>query len=384
MTSRDRVLAALRHKEPDRVPFDLGSTPTTGLHRDTYYNLKSYLGGVEGGQGVQVCEILQQEACVDEEILQKLKVDTRSIFLANAPDYWNLSVEEEDKYITFTDPFGVKWVQPKFHGLYFDMQRHPLAGTITTSDIEKLPLPDPRDLVGPVAKEVKRLSQETNSAIVLLPNDAGILERAEWVRGFKGLFIDLIANPSLACSLLDKLTAFHIEYWDMILNEVGELVQVVVEQDDLGTQDRTLISPDTYRKIIKPRHKEIFQFIKKKAPNAYVFLHSDGSIYDLIPDLIDAGVDILNPIQPSAANMDPKRLKKEFGGEITFWGGGVDTQNVLPNGTPSQVKDDVKKRIDALAPGGGFVFAAVHNIQPDVPPENIMAMWEALQEYGKY
>jgi len=139
-----------------------------------------------------------------------------------------------------------------------------------------------------------------------------------------------------------------------------------------------------YRKYIKPGHKKIFSFIKGKAPHIHIHFHSCGSVYDFIPDLIDAGIDSLNPVQVSAAKMDTKRLKKEFGDVLTFWGGGVDTQRILPRGTPNEVKDEVKRRIDDLAPGGGFVFNTVHNIQADVPPENIMAMWEALQEYGIY
>ena len=160
---------------------------------------------------------------------------------------------------------------------------------------------------------------------------------------------------------------------------------MVVEADDLGTQERPLISPDLYRKRIKPRHRRIFETIRKaSAHKVFIFFHSCGSIRELIGDLIEIGVDALNPVQVSAKGMDTKRLKAEFGGELCFWGGGVDTQRVLPYGSPRQVKDEVRRRIEDLAPGGGFVFSAVHNIQADVPPENIMAMWEALQEYGVY
>ena len=154
--------------------------------------------------------------------------------------------------------------------------------------------------------------------------------------------------------------------------------------DDLGTQGGPLISPDMYRRLIKPRQQELFSFIKKKAPHAKIFFHSCGSVYHFIGDLIEAGVDILNPVQVAAADMDSKRLKKEFGNDVVFWGGGVDTQRVLPYGTPQEVRDEVKRRLDDLAPSGGFVFATVHNIQGDVPPENIVAMWETLQEYGSY
>jgi uroporphyrinogen decarboxylase len=168
------------------------------------------------------------------------------------------------------------------------------------------------------------------------------------------------------------------------LEEVGDLVDVAVEYDDLGWQSGLLVSAEMYRRYVKPRHKELFNFIKARS-HAAVFLHTCGAVYELIPDFIETGVDILNPLQVSAAGMgDTRRLKQEFGDKLTFWGGGVDTQGVLPGGTPEEVKDEVKRRIADLAPGGGFVFSAVHNIQPDVPPENTMAMWEAWKEYGAY
>ena len=171
----------------------------------------------------------------------------------------------------------------------------------------------------------------------------------------------------------------------MALEEIGDLIDIIVQEDDLGQQDRPLMSPQMYRELIKPRHKRIFKYLNENTnEDTYLFLHSDGSIYDLMPDLIEIGVDILNPIQVGAAKMDPQNLKKEFGDQITFWGGGVDTQGVLSFGSPDEVREDVKRRIETFAPGGGYVFATIHNIQPEVPAENIVAMWETLQEFGKY
>ncbi len=230
-------------------------------------------------------------------------------------------------------------------------------------------------------EEIEKLS---DWAIVLTGPGEGLFERSLWMRGFERFYIDLIRDPPLANSLLDKLTDFRIKFWELLLDEIGDLVHVVVEADDLATQNSLMISPEIYRRYLKPQHKRVFSFIKEKAPHVYIFLHSCGAIYDLIPDLIEVGVDILNPVQVSAAKMDTKKLKKEFGDVLTFWGGGIDTQEVLPKGTPDEVKEEVKRRIDDLAPGGGFIFAAVHNIQADVPPENIIAMWEALQESGNY
>jgi uroporphyrinogen decarboxylase len=188
----------------------------------------------------------------------------------------------------------------------------------------------------------------------------------------------------MAEAILDITFRFRLAYWSKALEEVGDLVDVVVEYDDLGSNTSLLISPQMYRKYLKPLHKALFEFIKSHS-RASIFLHSCGAVYPLIPDFIEAGIDILNPIQVSATDMgDGKKLKQEFGKDITFWGGGVNTQSILPRGTTKEVKEDVRRRIGEFAPGGGYVFAAVHNIQPDVPPENIIAMLEAWKEFGKY
>jgi uroporphyrinogen decarboxylase len=164
---------------------------------------------------------------------------------------------------------------------------------------------------------------------------------------------------------------------------VGDLADVVIEADDLAGQNSLLMSPQTYRTLIRPRHQRLFSFVKELAP-VKLFFHSCGAVRPLIGDFVDAGIDILNPVQISSAGMDLRELKREFGRDLAFWGGGVDTQRVLGTGTPEEVKADVRRNIDALAPGDGFVFAAVHDIQADVPPENVMAMWEAWQAYGAY
>lgn len=384
MTGRERLMTTLRHQEPDRVPFDLGGTVDTGIHNEAYRHLVKLLG-FETNQ-ISICEHLQQIAFVEPLIKDRLKIDTTGIFLTSASKVWDIRPQEEEKYWTFVDPFGVKWGMPKNKGLYFDILQHPLAGTVTLDDILKWPFPDPADpqFINALAQAVETAKSSSN-AIVLAACDAGVLERALWLRGFKDFFSDLLVRPSLALALLDRLTEAHIVYWEAILPLVGNAVQVVVEADDLGMQDRLLISPDLYREKIKPRHRRIFRTIQKMTTQeVHIFFHSCGSIKELIVDFIEIGVNILNPIQVSSKNMNTIDLKREFGDALSFWGGGVDTQHVLPHGSPQQVKDEVQRRIEDLAPGGGFVFSAVHNIQADVPPENIMAMWEALQEYGVY
>ena len=380
MNSREKVLAALWHKEPDCIPFDLGSTGITGIHKLAYHNLLSYLRIKE--PETQIIDIITQSVSVDEDLLQRFDVATRGVRPRHSSN-WSLRIQEDNKYKYFWDEYGIKWAMPKEGGLYYDMTYYPLK-SVTIGEIEAYPWPDPQDpaRVAGLREEVEKLTGDY--AIVLTGPGEGLFERSLWMRGFKGFYVDLIRDPSLAVSLLDQLTDFRIRFWDLLLDEVGDLAHVVVEADDLATQTGPMISPALYRRYIKPRHKRVFSFIKEKAPHVYIFLHSCGAVYNLIPDLIEVGVDILNPVQVSAAKMDTKQLKKEFGDALSFWGGGIDTQRVLPRGTTDEVRSEVKRRIDDLAPGGGFIFAAVHNIQPDVPPENIIAMWEALQEYGVY
>ena len=195
--------------------------------------------------------------------------------------------------------------------------------------------------------------------------------------------MDLAGDAEFAGYLLDRLLEANLQVLEQVLGVVKDHVQIIMTGDDLGTQESTQMSPDLYRKVVKPRHKKLYQYIKEHS-NAYLFLHSCGAIYEFIPDFIEMGVDILNPVQISAKGMEPKRLKKAFGKDITFWGGGCDTQKILPFGTPKEIEEEVKRRIGEFAPGGGFVFAPVHNIQVGVPPENMVALYEAARKYGKY
>ena len=387
MNSEQRVKLALQHKEPDRIPFDLGSGGITGIILGAYRKLLLYLGiqkenctnFVPTWGGVQ-----WQLAKIDENVLERLKVDIRGLS-PNPPSSWKLLIQEERNYKYFTDEWGIKWRMPKKGGHYYDVYQSPLQGKISQEDIDRYPWPsfeDPTIITG--LKEMGEKFKQKSKAIVADRMGGGFFEFSFTMRGFENFYLDLASNPSLACYLMDKLLEIRMAYWEIFLKHLGEYCLVVGEADDLGVQETTMISPEMYRKYVKPRHKKLFSHIKKLAPHCYIFLHSCGSVYDIIPDLIEVGVDILNPVQVSAVKMDTRKLKKEFGRDLTFWGGGVDTQHILPRGTPQQVKDEVKRRIDDLAPGGGFVFATVHNIQSDVPPENIMAMWEALQEYGVY
>ncbi len=211
------------------------------------------------------------------------------------------------------------------------------------------------------------------------------------LRGMENFLCDVLSDPDSAKLVLDKFTELKMRFWEKALDKLADVVDVVVENDDYGTQDRLLIPPETFRSLMKPRLQEILALIKRKfrekknpGERGWIFFHSCGNIRPILPDFIEIGVDILNPVHLNATGMEPGPLKKDFGSEITFWGGGVETQSILPRGTPEAVKENVKRNLSALMPDGGFVFNTVHNIQAEVPPENIEAMWETLQQYGKY
>lgn len=381
MTSRDRVLSALAHREPDHVPLDIGGSDVTGIHRDAYRRLARFLGLHDD---VHLYHRVQQLALPSDEMLQSLEVDVRPL-VAQPSDRWELVIDDTRTHQTFVDEWGVEWAMPKAGGLYFDMVGHPLRAVSDASELTNRNWPD-----GANKARFRGLRQQAEQlaahglALTLAPAYGGILESAAWLRGYENFYMDLIRNPVLIEAILNATLRFHIDFWRAALEQVGDLLDVAVEYDDLGWQWGLLISEEMYRRYVKPRHKELFEFIKAHS-RAAIFLHSCGAVYDLIPDFIDTGVDILNPVQVSAAGMGKTRqLKEEFGNDLVFWGGGVDTQAILPRGSAEAVREEVKLRIGDLAPGGGFVFAAVHNIQPDVPPENIMAMWEAWQEYGSY
>jgi uroporphyrinogen decarboxylase len=265
------------------------------------------------------------------------------------------------------------------------MYHHPLKG-ISADDVEKTRWPNPLDpaRVKGLKEDAKKIQEAGFPVMMGNPFGAGVFEMVLWLQGFEDGFTNLIADRRLTHKLLDKMMDLKLKFWDLYLTEVGEYVDVVIDGDDVGIQESPMLSRAMYREYVLPRVKTIYSFIKKKAPNVFIFFHSCGSIYDILPDILETGADILNPVQVSAAKMDTARLKKEFGDRLVFWGGGADTQEILPHGTPHEVKEEVRRRIGDLAPGGGFVFNTVHNIQHDVPPENIIAMWEAVREYGKY
>ena len=197
--------------------------------------------------------------------------------------------------------------------------------------------------------------------------------------------MDLAVNPSIACKIMDKIVELKIKFYEEASKKIGKYIQFIREGDDIAGQKNLLISLKMYSEYIKPRHKKLFEAQKKYFPQPFfIFFHSDGAIYKIIPDFIEIGVEILNPVQITDKGITLEKLKKEFGKYLSFWGGGIDTQRILPRGDIHQVKEDVKKRIEILGKNGGFIFSTIHNIQDDVPPENIIAMVETLKEHWKY
>jgi len=386
MTSYERVKAALEHKEADRIPFDLGGSVLTGINRHAYTALVDYLGLPK--RELRLVDAMQQLARVDDDVLARLGVDVACVD-PSAPEGPTLARPPvlEGEYWRMVDEWGISWKMPVKGGHYFDMTDQPLKDMDDARDLDGFPWPDPVQAArfATIKERADRAVFTDKKAYILGRQYAGIWETALWMCGFEKFFADMMVNEDFAHALMRKVTDLKKQYWAKALETVGDNVLIVSEADDLATQNSLLCSPDLYRKMVHPYHKELFGFIKNKAPNrVHIFYHSCGAVKPLIPMLIEEGVDILNPVQVSAEGMDTKALKREFGKDLTFWGGGVDTQHVLPFGTPAEVRDEVKRRVDDLAPGGGFVFAAVHNVQSDVPPQNYMAMWDAYREFGVY
>jgi uroporphyrinogen decarboxylase len=383
MTSKKRVLATLNHNEPDRVPFDLSSTLVTGIHWKAYERLRDRLGLPK--KKVELFDLVQGLGRVHDDVLAALEVDTRGV-LAGNPLGWELSLDETPEYEQFRDVWGVTWRRPKPHGLYFDMVKHPLQGC-TLEDAKRYKWPNPRDehrLQG--MKEEAATLAKTDCLVVLggVGMTVGLLQTFQWLLGFEDSFCALGGDARLTDYIVQKLAELDIEFWEWAIPYLGDDVKVVLYADDFGIQTGPVFSYETFKRFFKPWYSKIFSVIKKQKADLFIFFHTCGSSRYIVPDLIESGVDILNPVQFTSKDMDAALLKRDFGKDVTFWGGGIDTQYTLPRGTPAQVKDEVRRRVEDFAPGGGFVFSTVHNIQADVPAENIVAMWEALQKYGRY
>ena len=383
MTPRDRLMTALDHREPDRVPFDLGTTFVTGITKGAYASLLAAMGEPDRPEP-PLFDIVQQLVVPEQDILDRLGVDTTAL-ARHLPGRPPFNARGDERYLMFDDAWGISWRMPRDGGLYYDMFQHPLAGK-TIDDARAYPWPDPvRGFDRKAVRELARTLHETTDKGLIAPGfGSGILELVLWLQGFDQGYMNLLADRQLACYLLDRVTDIKMAYAEVMLEAAGEYCQVFYGGDDVGHQTCPAIRPEMFRELLLPRYKRYHEFIKIKAPHIKVFFHTCGAVYPLLPLLVESGIDILNPVQVNAAEMgDTARLKREFGRDLVFWGG-IDTQHVMPHGTPEEVRAEVKRRLHDLAPGGGYVLNTVHNIQADVPGRNVLAMVEAAHAFGAY
>ena len=414
MKSRERVKMSINHKQVDRVPIDLGSMRSTGIATIAYNNLRKKLGITKGL--AKMYDFIQQLAYPEKEIRDLFHVDVidaGQAFLNNdsewrkwtlndgskclIPKYLNVEIDKEgtvllknnDNFILGKKPKSSLYVDQSYW-VYKDLPKIP--NTFNDKDLVKQlwAIPSPPWYLNIFndndyklfINNIKKLHDETDYAIMLSVG-CNLFETGNFLRGMENFLSDIYLDKNGTKRLIDKLVEGNMIFLDRVLKGVGEYVDLLQFGDDLGLQNGPFMSPDVFKEIFKPRYKKMWDFVHNNS-NCKVFLHSCGSVYELLPHLIDAGVDVLNPVQTTTVNMEPERLKKEFGKYITFWGGGCNTQGVLPNKTPTEVKEDVKRRIEIFSKGGGFVFNQIHNILADVKPENVIAMLEAAYEYGKY
>jgi uroporphyrinogen decarboxylase len=382
MTSRQRMLRALDHQIPDRVPIDLGGNQT-GIHKFAYQALVKHLGLDEP---LVIMDAVQQLAQPSEAVLQRFHVDTRYIAAGAAADFKG-RIEKRTRngrlWHDLTDEFGIPWSMPDDQPYYMDISHHPLA-TATIDDIRQYPFPkgdDPGRFVG-LRQRAEELRRETPYAVV--SGISGVVYEICWyMRGLEQWFMDLLSQPEFCEALLDQTLKFWMDWFRVFLDEVGDLVDVIMIGDDLAGQKGPLFRPDVYRQIVQPRHRQLVKYIRSRT-QAKIWYHTCGACTSYIPDLICNGIDILNPVQISATGMNPATLKPQFGRQLTFGGGAIDAQHVLPTASPERVREDVRRNLELWKPGGGYVFNNVHNIQAGVPPENVVALYDAAYEFGFY
>ncbi len=399
MNSRERVLTALAHKEPDRVPIDFGGMRSTGIMAIAYNKLKAHLG-ITGGE-TRLYDTMQQLALPEQPVLDRFHVDVIDTLnqLGRFPEEWKdwtlpdgspakapldfITAKQNGQTVTL-DKTGRAIRRMPDGCLYFEFCYWPLAEAETFADIDRLFHMKPitaQDLVETKAR-AKWLYENTDYAL-MLGFGGNILEGGQEAFGWERFMTEVALNTELVEYALDKMVEVYMENLRVYLSELGPYIQLIQMGDDLGTQTAPMLSPNLYRRVVKPRHAKQYRFIRENS-DVHVFLHACGSCYDIMGDLVDEGVEALNPVQTSATGMEPRRLKKEFGDKLTFWGGGCDTQFVLPNATPAEIDAHVKERIEILAPGGGFVFTQIHNVQSNIPPENVVAVYDAAIKYGGY
>ena len=386
MNSKERILKALNFEESDRLPCDIGATTVSSITKTAFENAMAYKGKEALFDDMNDYDPIQQIVQPVHGIREELGIDTHRIGAQRLAGPEHTPIHKENGLYKLTDQFGCHWDFEPGRDYYYNIKNAPLKGYETIEEgLKHYSFPRVADAREEIFQVLDRQAAGmADQAVVGDRNCAGITEVAFRIRGYEEFFMDMALDPEGASLLMEKILEYKLEYWTLYAEYIRDRglekdVLIAVECDDLGTQDSLLFSPEMIKTRVMPLQSQLIKHIKKEMPGVKAMYHSDGAIFDLIPDFIDMGVDILNPVQFTAAGMDLARLKKEYGKDIVFWGGGVDTQETLPHGTPAQVADEVKRNIDIMAPGGGFVFAAVHNIQADVPAENFWAMWDTVK-----
>ena len=413
-TSRQRVLSAIGHTQPDRVPIDLGGTPSSGISAIAYNNLIRHL---ELGVGpAKVYDVVQQLAQPDIAVLDRLGVDVIDVGQAfnRTAESWRMTKLPNGENVLLPawfspktsvdggwevlDSDGIRIAAMPASGHFFDQTYFPYVdgypadfsnldqamGKVLWAALVHSPWDHATEegFWDELRTRTLELRQSTDRALVLA-GGCNLFEWGSFLRRLDQFLMDLAAAQDDVERLLDALMERHLAFLEKLCRAVGDVVDIVRLGDDLGMDNGPFMSPVTYRRLFKPRHKALCDYIHANS-TMRIFLHSCGGIADLIPDLIEVGFEILNPVQTNCKGMDPDRLKREFGQDVTFWGGGCDTRHVLNRMSPSEVKRHVRERLEVFAPGGGFVFNPVHNILPEVPPENIIAMFDAIVEYNSH
>ena len=382
MTGRERLLVALNHREPDRVPIDLGSMQT-GIHKFAYRDLVEHLG-IDDEPAI--LDPIQQIVRPCEELLERFHVDVRYITPKPAADFRGSVVTNKRDgrlWHDLVDEFGIRWSMPDDQPYFMDITHHPLADA-SIDDLRDYPFPkgdDPGRFAG-LRERALTLKKETPYAVV--STVAGVVYEICWyMRGLQRWFMDMLQQPEFCEALLDQTLKFWMDFFRVFLDELSDVVDVIMIGDDIAGQQGPMFQPRFYHDVVKPRHKQLVQYIRSRT-DAKIWYHTCGGCAEFIPELIDNGVDVLNPVQISAAGMDPAELKSRYGRQLSFWGGAIDTQHVLPTASPETVARQVRRNVEIFKPGGGYVLGNVHNIQAGVPPENIVAMFDAAYQFGFY
>jgi len=375
MTPRERMRKALRHQEPDRVPIDFGQDFHNGINEVAYHNLLSALR-FDTTPAIHIYDLMQRLAVVDERVLERFQVDTRYL-MTNPNENWSSRIEADGSY---EDEWGI---YRKRCGYYCENVRSPLAGK-SRQEVLNFPFPDPAEpsRFRGLREKAKRLYETTDYAL-MAGQAASLYYFSAELRGFEDYMSDLAGNPELVTLLVDRVLDWMMEFTSHYLDEIGEFVEAWWMGDDWGMQSGPIMSPGLFRTIFKPRYRRLLDLVKSRTA-AKVCLHTCGATYWILHDLIDVGVDVVHPLQPTAdGNGDPVRIKKDFGEKLVFYSNIANT-TILPHGTPAEVAAEAERKIRALAPGGGYIFSAGHNVQADVPAENLIALFDTALRVGRY